>query len=216
VTRVLDVARRVARPLRRRLRPTASERRLAELGIRPGDLALDCGANVGTVTEALTRLGAEVHAFEPNPHAYEELERRVGSLPNVHLHPVAVLDRDEGVRLYFHRNSASDEVAWSVGSSLVPTKGNVDPDRYIEVRGIDLGRFVLDLECSVKVAKIDVEGVEHIVLHRLIDSGAIDRIETVLVEVHDAHMPMLREDTRRLVERLRAEGLERKVRLDWS
>jgi hypothetical protein len=98
----------------------------------------------------------------------------------------------------------------------VPTKGNVDPDRYIEVRGIDLGRFVLDLECSVKVAKIDVEGVEHIVLHRLIDSGAIDRIETVLVEVHDAHMPMLREDTRRLVERLRAEGLERKVRLDWS
>lgn len=210
-----DALRRMARPLRRRLRPTEVERRIAGLGLRPGDVALDCGANVGEVTEALARTGAEVHAFEPNPYAFDVLERRVGGRANVHLYPVAVLDRDDDVRLYLHRNSAADEVAWSIGSSLVPTKGNVDPSRHVDVRGVDLARFVLALDRPVKVAKLDVEGVEHAILHRLLDSRAIDRIETLLVEVHDAHMPSLREETRRLRERLDREGLAARVQTDW-
>lgn len=215
MTAPVEAARRAVRPLRRRLRPTSVERRVEGLGLRPGDVALDCGANVGEVTEALARTGAEVHAFEPNPHAYEVLSARVGGRPNVHLYPVAVLDRDAEVRLYLHRSSSADEVAWSVGSSLVETKGNVDRERFLDVRAIDLARFVLALERPVRVAKIDVEGVEHAVLHRLLDSGAIDRIETVLVELHDAHMPALGGETARLRDRLREEGLEAKVQTDW-
>jgi FkbM family methyltransferase len=215
VTTVGEAARRAARPLRRRLRPTEVERRIAALGLRPGDVALDCGANVGGVTEVLARTGAEVHAFEPNPHAYAVLEHRVGRRGNVHLYPVAILDRDADVRLYLHRSSGTDEVAWSVGSSLVATKGNVDPARHVDVRAVDLARFVLALDRRVKVAKIDVEGVEHAILHRLLDSGAMNRIETVLVEVHDAHMPALHEETARLRERLRVEGFDGRVQTDW-
>ena len=35
--------------------------------IRSGDIAIDCGANVGLVTEEMSRRGAIVHAFEPIP-----------------------------------------------------------------------------------------------------------------------------------------------------
>ncbi|MFO7571467.1 MAG: FkbM family methyltransferase [Gaiellaceae bacterium] len=210
-----EAARTALRPLRRRLRPTEVERRLAALRLRRGDVAIDCGANVGEVAVVLADAGAEVHAFEPNPHAFSVLEARLGHRANVHLYPVAVLDRDQPARLYLHRGSNHDAVAASVGSSLLETKGNVDPDCFVDVRAIDLARFVLALGRRIRLVKIDVEGVEHAILHRLLDSGAIELIETVLVEVHDAHVPSLRDETARLRARLRTEGLDSRVLTDW-
>lgn len=215
MTRVPAAVRRALRPVRRRVRPSQIERRLAAIALGPGDVAVDCGANVGNVTVELARSGAEIHSFEPNPDAFEALEKRVGALPNVHLYPLAVLDRDGPVRLYLHRRAGEDPLRWSPGSSLLPFKGNVDVDAHVDVEAVDLSRFVLELERPVRLVKIDVEGVEHAIVHRLIDSGAIERIETVLVEVHDAHVPELRAETARLRERLLAEGLEAKVRTDW-
>jgi len=130
VNRVEDALRRAARSLRRRFVPNALERRVAGLGLGPGDVAIDCGANVGLVTVALARTGAEVHAFEPNPDAFGELANRIGTRGNIHLYPQAVLDRDETVRLYLHRNAGDDPVGWSGGSSVLPYKGNVNPDAY--------------------------------------------------------------------------------------
>jgi len=214
--RIPKAVRAAIRPLRRRLRPTAIELRIQMLDLGPEDVAIDCGANVGEVTVALAGTGAEVHAFEPNPDAFGVLEGRVGRRRNVHLYPWAVLDRDTRTRLYLHRNAGDDPVRWSAGSSLLPFKGNVDPDAYLDVEAVDLARFVLDLGRPVKLVKIDVEGVEYAIVHRLIDSGAMERIETVLVEVHDSHVPELRAETDRLHERLRKEGLTDKVRTDWT
>jgi 16S rRNA A1518/A1519 N6-dimethyltransferase RsmA/KsgA/DIM1 with predicted DNA glycosylase/AP lyase activity len=99
VNRVEDALRRTARSLRRRFVPNALERRVAGLGLGPGDVAIDCGATVGVVTVALARTGAEVYAFEPNPDAFGELANRIGTRGNIHLYPQAVLDRDETDRL---------------------------------------------------------------------------------------------------------------------
>src|SRR3546814_4183293 len=41
--------------------------------LRPGDIAIDCGANVGRFTRPIAEGGATVHAFEPNPDAFAEL-----------------------------------------------------------------------------------------------------------------------------------------------
>ena len=68
-----ELVRQVLRRLRRTIRPTALERPIDGLGLGRGDLAIDCGANVGHVTAALARTGAEVHAFEPNPQAFSAL-----------------------------------------------------------------------------------------------------------------------------------------------
>lgn len=128
-----ELAHRALRRLRRSLRPTTIERRIGELRLRRGDLAIDCGANVGHVAVALARTGAEVHAFEPDPHAFSVLVDRLGTKSNVHLYPLAVLDRAGRSRLYLHRDAAGDPVRASIGSSLLASKGNVDPDSYVEV-----------------------------------------------------------------------------------
>ena len=75
---------------------------------------------------------------------------------------------------------------------------------------------MLGLPGPVKVMKIDVEGAECPIVNRLIDTGAIERTETVLVELHDRHIPELRRDFAALRERLRREGLESRVLTDWE
>lgn len=213
---IADVLGRTAATVRRRVRPSIAERRIAELGLRPVDVAIDCGANVGNVTAALLRTGACVHAFEPNPHAYAVLAERFQGEPNVELHPQAVLDRAGTARLHLHVDAVHDPVGASVGSSVLPFKGNVDVDTYVEVEAIDLAEFVLALDRQVKVLKLDVEGAECPVVHRLLDTGAIDRIGTVLVELHDRHIPELRDENDRLRERLAREGLADRVLTDWE
>jgi FkbM family methyltransferase len=216
VSGVARSLRRSAGPLRRWIRPSAAERRVASLGLRPGELAIDCGANVGDVTAAFARSGAEVHAFEPNPHAFAVLDRCFGTTPNVRLHHEAALDRADRVRLYLHVDTPQDPVRASTGSSLLPFKGNVDAATFLEVDAIDLARFVLDLERPVRVLKLDVEGVECPVVHHMLDTGAIDRVETMFVELHDAHIPELRAENARLRERLAEEGLTDRVLTDWE
>jgi FkbM family methyltransferase len=191
------------------------ERRVAALGLRPGDLAIDCGANVGDVSASLADTGAEVHAFEPNPDAFAVLVERLGGKPNVQLYPQAVLDRAGRSRLYLHVDARDDPVGASIGSSLLATKGNIDPEKFVEVETIDLAQFVLDLERRVRIIKIDVEGVECRLVHHLLDTRAIEHVDTVFVELHDRHIPDLRSENRRLRERLERDGLADRVLTDW-
>ncbi len=208
--------RRLLHAVRRQLRPTPVERRIAKLDLGPEDIAIDCGANVGDVTLELARTGATVHAFEPNPAAFAVLEERVGDAHNVRLHRQAVLDHAGDARLYLHVDDSSDPVAASVGSSLLPYKGNVDVERYVDVEAIDLASFVLALDRPVKVLKIDVEGAECPIVHHLLDTRAIDRVDTALVELHDRHIPELRSENQRLRERIEREGLAARVLTDWE
>jgi FkbM family methyltransferase len=191
------------------------ERRVAALRLHPGDIAIDCGANVGEVSAALARTGAEVHAFEPNPHAFSVLEQRLGRKPNVSLYPQAVLDRAERSRLYLHVDALGDPVGASIGSSLLAFKGNIDPERFVEVETIDLAQFVFGFDRRVRLIKIDVEGVECPLVHHLLDTGAIEQVDTVLVEVHDRHIPELRAENQRLRERLERDGFADRVLTDW-
>ncbi len=76
-TPIRRVARRLFGPAVRQHRI----RRCYRAFVKPGDLAFDIGANVGSRTEALLRLGARVVAIEPQPHLAVILRRRFGSHP---------------------------------------------------------------------------------------------------------------------------------------
>lgn len=194
---------------------TRARQELLSLQLGPGEIALDCGANVGEITAILARRGATVYAFEPNPDAFHVLRERFADRPNVHCLPLGVLDRDGVLPLYLHRNAADDPVRWSTGSSLLEGKENVRPDRFVEVEVIDLCAFLDRLDGPVRVLKLDVEGVECRILRRLIETGWIDRIEHIYVETHDRKVPALREETEALRALLAERGL-RHVRLDWE
>ena len=154
-------------------------------GIGPGDIAIDCGANVGDVAVKMGRRGATVYAFEPNPYAFAVLQQRVQSSPNIRCLQKAVWSSDRSMKLFYHERSREDWVKWSVGGSLLPEKANVAADLFTEVETVDLSRFILSLDREVSLLKLDIEGAECDVLESLMNTGAIRRVKVVVVETHD-------------------------------
>ena len=186
----------------------------AVAGLTSSDVAIDCGANVGLYTVSMAESGAEVHAFEPNPDAFEALSRATAPYPNVRLYQAAVTTEPGDVKLYMHRRSKMDPVYYSTGSSLLAEKSNVREDRSVTVEGVQLSRFIRDLERPVKLLKMDIEGAEVAVLNQLIDEGLERSIEQAFVEVHDRAVAELVEPTQKLRERLARLGASH-IRLDW-
>lgn len=192
-----------------------ARREFFAIELTAADIAIDCGANVGDVTEHLCRSGATVYAFEPNPYAFASLQRRFSQRPNVHCLQQGVLDRNETRRLYFHEHSDQDEVHWSTGSSLLDYKGNVRKDKYVDTPVIDLSEFIKSLGARVTLLKIDVEGVEGAILRKLLTTGVIHSIAHVFVETHERKVPELQADTDELRLMLKKMKLTH-VNLDWT
>jgi FkbM family methyltransferase len=192
---------------------TAFDACVAQLG--PGDIAIDCGANVGRFTVPMAKTGAQVYAFEPNPHAYAELLRATSAYPNVKAFQAAATTEPGPVKLYLHRYSEDDPVHFSSGSTLVAGKRNVRQDHFTMVEGMPFAQFIRGLGGRrVRLLKMDIEGAEVPVLNQLLDEGLHDRIDQVFVEVHDRQNPSLAGPTQRLRERLAALGAGQ-FRLDW-
>lgn len=126
-------------------------------GGRAGGVALDVGANVGHHTLAFSRIFGSVHAFEPNPMVFGQLERAVyyNRVDNVTLHSCGLWDCD------------------AVLEFNVPPAGNTGMGSFKEeIPGMgDAAKVVLpvrrgdDVLASAKVeridfVKIDVQGAE--------------------------------------------------------
>lgn len=182
--------------------------------LHPGDIAIDCGANIGKVTAQMAKPGVTVYAFEPNPYAYAALYKRFSHMPNIHCINKAVWDRTSTLKLYFHKNNSSDPIKWSSGSSLLVEKENVSSDQYAEVEVIDLVEFIVGLGKPVRLLKIDIEGAECDVLNRLIDSGVAATIPSIVAETHEARIPRLQEDVKKLKEKITNHHLTN-INLNW-
>jgi FkbM family methyltransferase len=126
--------------------------------VRPADIALDIGANIGVTCTLLSQYLPEghVYAFEPGPSVFRALDRniKINELRNVSAFNIAVSDRVGVVQ--FVENSAWGHICNS-GTAVQAT--SVD-------------QFVAALRLPrVDVIKIDVEGFEQSVL-----AGAADTL----------------------------------------
>lgn len=154
-----------------------------------GDLVLDCGANVGLITRYLATTGAHVIAFEPDPRAFARLQKRCGHLPNVTLRNEGVLDKQDVLPLFDHAEGQEAETAFTVGSSLITAKKNIDTNRSRQVPLIDLIQFLREQPKKVSLIKLDVEGAEIAILEKLIREKAWDRFDRMYVETHETKIP---------------------------
>ena len=191
-----------------------AKKALYRMRLKPSDVAIDCGANVGKVTDRLARLGATVYAFEPNPHAYEVLQTRFQDCPNVHCIQKGVMDEAGSMKLYFRENASEDPVKFSQGSSVLEYKDDSDLVRALEIEVIDLCLFIRDLDRRITVLKMDVEGVEGVIIKKLITSGMVHEIDHVFIEMHDQYMPELTQELNE-VRQLVAEQSLSWVNLNW-
>lgn len=151
-------------------------------------LCIDCGANVGAVTDIFLSKGATVHSFEPHPVAFKVLSDKFSDRKNLFLYQQAVLDKEGTLKLFMYHLSKDEPEFWSQGASLYETKLGADTSDYVEVEVIDLVKFIESLGRDVDVLKLDIEGGEYDILLRLIDTGLYKKIKYILVETHDRHI----------------------------
>lgn len=187
----------------------------AVYGLRRGQVAIDCGANVGLIARALASQGATVYAFEPNPHAFAELRKHSANFNSIECINAAVSTKPGTARLYLHRDADKGQVAHSQGSSMIVTKTNINPETFVDAVAIDLADFILKRDRPVDVVKMDIEGFEVEVVPHLINSGAIDRIGVCYVETHERKAPDLQGRTDAMRAHIIARGLQDKFVLDW-
>ena len=135
-------------------------RRVFESVLRPGDVAIDVGANVGWHTLLMARCvgpGGSVLAIEPNPSVRMRLERNVeiNRLENVRILPFAVSNAE--CTAEFFAPAARDTGAGD--GHLVPAgcgNGNIIS---VDVRTLDGVVSERQLR-GVDLIKLDIEGFE--------------------------------------------------------
>lgn len=146
--------------------------------VKPGDLALDVGSNLGAYTYELSRLTGRVIAFEPNAM----LARLVASLnlPGVEVKQVALSTDDGDADLLVPMTNGGHGLA-----SLKQEAVNGLETRAVRVATRRLDGLGLD---TVAFVKIDVEGFEEDVLDGAEGILLRDR-PTLLIEIEERHNP---------------------------
>jgi len=178
-------------------------------------MCVDLGANVGVISEQLAERGAHVHAFEPDPWAFEQIKARLGMRRNVTLYNAAIGARDGVITLMRDPNFDSNRSDASQGTSAFHSLlwGQGEPERF-DVELIDIRRFLRDLGREVDLLKIDIEGSEVELLECLIEAPELESVREIFVETHEAQMPALRGRLKTLRTKMRK--LSRpKMHLDW-
>lgn len=180
----------------------------------PGDVAVDLGANVGEFTVPMAATGAQVYAFEPDPHALTLLRKAVSGFNNVTLVPAAAGVTDGQAALYRKDGFDKEPDRATKSSSLFAQKSNVDPASAVEIQVIDLARFLAELGRPVALIKMDIEGGEVDVMETLLDSPLCQQIAEIYVETHERKLPDLAQRTAHL--RVRTQTLSQpRVNWDW-
>jgi FkbM family methyltransferase len=123
-----------------------------------GDVAVDIGAHVGLVTRPLAHLvgrRGSVYAFEPDPGLFDLLKRNVRMFPQVTASQLAMSDHSGLARFHLHPSSG-------MSNSLVNAW---DGACEIQVKCMSFDEWTDQLRVTkVRLAKIDVEGAEPLVI----------------------------------------------------
>lgn len=186
--------------------------------LRPGDLVLDCGANVGKISTLMARTGAQVLAYEPDPYAFSRLSEACADLPNVTLHNVAVGASAGKIRLMRAENFADNPETASVKSTIVGGGRMIREDEGIEVELLsfpDLLRTLTAEGGEIALVKMDIEGAELEILESLEAQGLFEKVRCLIVETHERKFKELRPRYRALRERVAASPHAHRVFLDW-
>lgn len=187
--------------------------------LRPGDVAIDCGANVGEISARLLATGARVIAFDPDPWAYDQLGRRFADNSHYTLHNAAVGCREGEVTLMRAANFDGNEGNASQKSTVIAGARNIgDAGERVVVRQMDFVQFARDTirnHGAIAFLKIDIEGAEIDLLEALDREGLFASIRCTVAETHEHKFPDLRPRYEALRARFAARYAPHHVNLDW-
>jgi FkbM family methyltransferase len=158
----------------------------------PAPLVLDIGANEGDFTRAMVQqFGCRVHALEPNPYLFADLQR--SAIPGVTVQNVALADT-RGPRPFVLMENTEYSHFSSAG------------DSGIQVEAVTLGDLVSQIpKASIDLIKMDIEGAELDILECL-PSEVMERFRQITVEFHQFLYPESRPRVEAIKKRFRDAG----------
>ena len=177
-------------------------------------LVIDCGANVGHISKLLASTGAEVIAFEPEPITFDKLFQRCGKKKNIKLIRKGVWDKNAVIQFYSHQESTGSESCYTVGSSIIAEKINVSTEKTQSIEVIDLVEFMRQQNRKIDLIKLDVEGAEIDILHRIIATKTWNLFEKMYVETHETKIPSHKKELRLIKEKLKEKRISN-IKLNW-
>lgn len=186
--------------------------------LKPGDLVIDLGANVGDVAAPLAATGATVECFEPDPYAFARLSERLGEAPNVTLVNAAAGTRAGTVTLRRAPGFDAKPKGASVKSTILEGGRGVGDEGAVEVPMIDFPahlRARIAAHGEIALLKMDIEGAELDILEAMEAEGLFQSIRCTLAETHERKFKALRPRYRALRERIGAAWPPSRVNLDW-
>ena len=186
--------------------------------LKPGDLALDCGANVGVVSSLLADTGADVISYEPDPYAFAQLSDALGDRQNVQLINAAVGASSGNVRLMRASNFDEDKKGASVKSTIVDGGCMIAAENYVDVKLLDFLTILsgeIENRGEIAFVKMDIEGAELELLEAMDAADLIKDIRCLVVETHERKFAELRPRFRALREAFSEKYPVRQVNLDW-
>lgn len=133
--------------------------------LKPGDVFVDVGANIGFFSVLAGRLvtgAGAVVAFEPHPAARTVMAQALadnGLSDTVTIVAAAAADRSGSARLFL----AEDSVLSTTDPSRAPARSEFAFDRAIDVQQVTVDEWFRDrptLIARIRAIKIDVEGTE--------------------------------------------------------
>ena len=214
INRFARILRSVYRPIRNRknLKFINSEvlKRFDNLNLIQlnNSFILDLGANRGDFSKWALDQGATVIAFEPDKDAYLQLIKRLNKFENFFPLNSAVSNKTGLGKFYFHKNKRIDPIGFSISSSLLEDKPNIDNSSFNSVLCIDLE--VLIKELRIKLMKIDIEGAEALIWPTIKQN--YQNIEYLLLEIHKTMNKDLISEIELFIEQ---NGLQNQWRIDW-
>jgi FkbM family methyltransferase len=147
--------------------------RLAGIPFSPGDVVVDIGANVGAFAIAVAKRhpGVHVHAFEPLPDTFAQLQRNIAAngVSNVTAWNLAVTGDGREVVLF-------NDAANSGGSTM---HGGGEPIRCPSTTLAAIFRDHVPGRCAL--LKVDCEGAEY---EMLADAPELARVDHLRGEFH--------------------------------
>lgn len=202
--------------LQNRTREKAAKREFHQVlaSLTPADIAIDLGANVGEFTLQLAKTGAQVFAIEPDPHAFSLLHKATKDLQNVTLINAAASDKDGEMTLYRSASFDKSPDRLTKSSSLFADKKNVSAESGFTVKTIDFCKFLQNLDTSVKLIKVDIEGAEVPLFETIFAQGLQSLFEYAFVETHERDIPEIAERTKQL-KQMTQNSIRPLINWDW-
>ena len=182
---------------------------------KEGSVFVDCGMNVGLITDIARFMNMKVYWFEPNPQAIKLLNKKYLNDDNVIIYPNAVSNSNGKMNFFINGKWLFDD-----GATLIREWAELLWDKTCNVT-VDVLRLVdvikndiLSKHKFIHLLKIDIEWAEFGVLDDIIDENIYGFCNYIAVETHERFFEDWKEKLEKIQRKIKENNINN-IYLDW-